>query len=648
MPKTVLVLIASAAAFWTPSIGAQAEPSPRIHWYLERELERARPTEKLRVYAVVADRLGHDHWFPRVQRLKIDERRALVMAELKAHAAFTQRELLARLDRLVAEGEAAEVRSSWLGNFVSFEATPSAIREIARVDGLAEVRCDAVWPLEAVADAMPSSPAPIPSGPSNGTINTRANQVWALGYTGAGVVVMNADMGINPDHGDLVGRLWQNPGEIPANGIDDDDNGYVDDVYGWNFFYDNDDLTDSGGHGTLTAGILVGDGACSGTITGQAPGGRVMTGALGPPPPQTGSFTPLGEAAQWRAIQYAIQNGAHVQTSSYSYKHSFVPPPNYSMHRYIGDNSLAAGLIRTNSTGNNGALAARDATHPNSIPFNVSAPGNLPPPYLDPNQTLVGGLSGVIGVGAHDVNSNGLRDYSPVGPMAWHLSDVLSVLPTYPLANWWDSHSDYPWFGGTYPGLIQPDVTGPTSVTTTVGGTGVTCALGNTGGTSSATPGVAGAMMLWKGANMSLGPEDMAMILHQSAAPSGSVPGKENGWGAGRVDALAGLYLALCTHRVDGQPAWSVDHPVGEPLVLEVDTVPFCPTMIATLDVVDGVPAGDGEPGGLLYVGLCPPSGDLEVSISPGPVGSVLHTRAFTLWKNMTLESNPIEIRFVP
>ena len=647
MPKTVLVLIAGAAAFWTPSVGAQAEPSPRIHWYLERELERARPTEKLRVYAVVADRLGYDHWFPRVQRLKIDERRALVMAELKAHAAFTQRELLARLDRLVAEGEAAEVRSSWLGNFVSFEATPSAIRDVARAEGLAEIRYDAAWPLAAVADAAPGPPAPMAGVPGSGAINTKADRVWALGYTGAGVVVMNADTGINIDHGDLVNRLWQNPGEIPANGIDDDDNGYVDDVHGWNFFHQSAAIDDVHGHGTCAAGVLVGDGACSGTITGMAPGGEVMTGALGPMSPASGPFTPYGEVAQWGAVAYAIENGAHVQTSSNSYKNGFVPPPNYAMHRYVGVNSLAAGLIRTNSTGNNG-LVAGSSTDLNRIPFNVSTPGNLPAPYLDPNQALVGALGGVIGVGSHYVVNNALPNSSPRGPMAWHLNDVLAVNPTYPVANWWSRHDDYPWFGGTSMGLLLPDITGPTGTPTTTG-SGVTCALVSAwSGTSNATPCVAGTLMLWKEANMSLGPEDMAMILHQSAAPSGAVPGKENGWGAGRVDALAGLYLALCTHRVDGQPAWSVDHEAGTPLTLEVDTAPNCPTVIASLTTADGVPARDGQPVGILFVGTSGPSGDVVVPIAPGPVGSKLYTRAHTSWQQQTLESNVIEIRFVP
>src|SRR5437868_7024134 len=49
------------------------------------------------------------------------------------------------------------------------------------------------------------------------------------------VIVGVIDSGVDTAHEDLKGILWHNPGEIPGNGIDDDKNGYVDDVYGWNF-----------------------------------------------------------------------------------------------------------------------------------------------------------------------------------------------------------------------------------------------------------------------------------------------------------------------------------------------------------------------------------------------------------------------------
>ena len=55
------------------------------------------------------------------------------------------------------------------------------------------------------------------------------------GKTSKTVVVAVIDSGVDPDHEDLKDIIWTNPGEIPDNNIDDDHNGYVDDVHGWNF-----------------------------------------------------------------------------------------------------------------------------------------------------------------------------------------------------------------------------------------------------------------------------------------------------------------------------------------------------------------------------------------------------------------------------
>jgi subtilisin family serine protease len=133
----------------------------------------------------------------------------------------------------------------------------------------------------------------------------QAPEVWNKGYTGKGVTVAVLDTGVDYNHSDLKDNIWKNTKEIAGNGIDDDGNGYIDDVSGWNFNDDNNDVLDKNGHGTHVSGTIAGENNDFG-VTGIAYDAKIM-------PVKVLSDSGSGYYSSIsQGIHYAVDNGANV------------------------------------------------------------------------------------------------------------------------------------------------------------------------------------------------------------------------------------------------------------------------------------------------------------------------------------------------
>lgn len=123
------------------------------------------------------------------------------------------------------------------------------------------------------------------------------------------VVIAVLDTGVDYEHPDLKNNIWVNSDEIPNNGIDDDNNGYIDDVIGWNCVGNDNDPMDDNGHGTHVAGIIGAENNDIG-ITGIAYNCKIMPVKCG------NSSNIFNNSDIAEAIRYAYMNGADIISMS--------------------------------------------------------------------------------------------------------------------------------------------------------------------------------------------------------------------------------------------------------------------------------------------------------------------------------------------
>lgn len=182
--------------------------------------------------------------------------------------------------------------------------------------------------------------------------DVKAEAAWDITVGDPSVVIAILDSGVEITHPDLAPNVWHNPGEV-ANGVDDDGNGLIDDLHGWDFFNDDADVTGPFFHGTRVAGMA---GARSNDGFGVAglaggwgavPGCRVMAIGVGDSFPDEGILDD--------AILYAVDHGARVINLSLSISQ------NLAVDLALAD-AAANGVLVVAAAGNNGAFVTYPAT----------------------------------------------------------------------------------------------------------------------------------------------------------------------------------------------------------------------------------------------------------------------------------------------
>ena len=453
---------------------------------LLEELSRRSDDEKIEVIVVMKARYDRDALNKKAASyLTRAERRAFVVNELRSFAELSQKDIMDYLG--------GDAKSLWASNSLYFSATKSQIMEIANRNDVEIIGLSKEYNLIPETGSCTDAIHRVSNREITPNLTqTNVPDVWAQGYTGAGVVVAVVDSGVNYNHEDLADHLWDGGDAFPHHGYDIVNN-------------DNDPMDDKG-HGTHCAGTVLGDGT-AGSQTGIAPDAVLMCVKSINAEGFGGSVNIAG------GMEWAVEHGCDVISMSLGMVNASITDKEVLRRTCVAINDI--GIVAVVCAGNEGHL-----TMIAPIPDNVRVPASCPPPYLDPDQMEnPGELSCVIAVGAVDSNDNAAY-FTSRGPVTWQDTEF----------------GDYAYEPGI--GLIRPDVCAPgvaiksLDYLTTNGYT-------NMDGTSQATPCVGGIIALMLQKNPNLMPVDICRILEETSLKL--TPTKSNITGVGRVNALAAV-----------------------------------------------------------------------------------------------------------
>ncbi|MBD3369580.1 S8 family serine peptidase [Candidatus Fermentibacteria bacterium] len=398
----------------------------------------------------------------------------------------------------LSDANARNISSFWMGNFIYAEASRDVILEVSRRGDVWYVEyADPEGGLIEPVDRHDLTPEERGRDIAWGVEQINAPDVWSMGYEGDSVIVGVIDTGVDYYHTDLCNNMWH---DTPAG-----------EHYGYDFYDQDPDPMDDYGHGTHCAGTVAGDGA-AGTETGVAPSAIIMALRIDY---YTGGYPTWIDAMEW-----AADRDADVLTMSLG-----TSPVGNATLREAEEDALTAGIYHSVAAGNDGPGSGT-----------ILASGDCPPPWFHPDQTYHGGTSAVVTAGATDSGDN-IASFSSRGPVTWWGS----VAP-------WNDYSD------SDP-LLDPDISGPGVDIVSTQWTGGYTTMS---GTSMATPHLAGTAALIISANPDLSVAQIDSIIEVTSLDLGTA-GKDNTYGAGRVDAYEAVLAALELVGTEGETGTAID-----------------------------------------------------------------------------------------
>lgn len=329
--------------------------------------------------------------------------RADVVHTLKTLNAQSMAAAQDMLDELEDLGEISNIKPHWIVNGFTCDLHPGGLESLRSVPGVTFIYRP--LPFSPSGSGAENGPRFIRTPPDTTTFDPQqhtttwnqdllqATRVWnELGFYGEGVLNVVHDFGFKLDVAPLMGSLYRNPDEIPANGIDDDQNGYIDDYHGYNFNLN-------------TPVVNTGFGNTNGIIHGNVVAGHIAGGTY------VGSEVPAGLAprATWSpiiainglesAVEWVLEQDADTYTMSFSIANMGELRSHW---RKIMEHGTLAGMFFISGAGN---FANPNSSNFAPIPVQMRVPEDIPGAVFSP--------AGVSQTRARPA-------FSSQGPVEWH------------------------------------------------------------------------------------------------------------------------------------------------------------------------------------------------------------------------------------